>query len=1469
MNVRGLFVLRYPYSLKFHHRVPGLFFLALAATRLLCPNAIAQTNEWAWMGGSFTAGSFGVYGTMGTAAPGNAPGDRDQALSWTDSKGNLWLFGGDGVDSAGNYGDLNDLWEFNPSSNEWTWMGGSSTLPSGLVGPGVYGTLGTPAAGNIPPGRAGAVSWTDPKGNLWLFGGAGSGTFNDLWEYNPSTDEWTWISGSNTPNQPAVYGTLGTPAPGNVPGAAANGVGWTDNQGNFWLLAGNALWEFYPSTTEWAWMGGSGDATCNAVYGTLGVAASTNLPGNRSGAVGWTDKSGNFWLFGGSGCNSAFNGGDLNDLWRYSPSTEEWTWMSGADTTDQPGVYGVLQAPAAGNVPGSRVGAVSWTDSDGNFWLFGGVGRDSTNTSQSLLNDLWEFNPSTNEWSWMGGSPTADGVCGILANWCGQSGVYGTLHTPALGDTPGGRYYSVSWTDSKGNFWLFGGSGYDGLGTPGELNDLWEFQPNTGAQSVAATPIISPGTGMYTSWQSVTITDTTPGATISYLINGLTPASEYTGPITISSSESIEAIASAAGYANSNIATASYVANLLQAATPTFSVAPGTYATAQTVTISDTTPDATIYYAIGVMPTVPSTVYSGPITISSPETIQAIAVAENYLNSNVATAAYNIGANPSAEWTWMGGSSTTPICPNQGDCGQPGWYGSLRTPAATNIPEGRWGGVTWTDNKGNLWLFGGVGVQGSLNDLWEYNPAIGQWAWMAGNSTPAYSPVTGSGQPGVYGTLGTPSPENQPGSRFYAVGWNDKSGNLWLFGGWGFDASGDVGDLNDLWKFEPSTNQWTWMGGSSTLPCNDAATDECLGQPGVYGERGTLAAGSIPGGRSESRGWTDRNGNFWIYGGLGWDAREINCYLNDLWEFDPSANEWAWWGGYQSCPNVNLSGWPGVYGTLGVPSAANNPWSLYFASGWADSSGNLWLFGGMGEDTTATGYYMNDMWEFYPSAGEWAWMNANSDDLNYGSMGVWSSANIPGVRSAAANWTDSNGNFWLLGGFGEWSPSLPFTGLLNDLWQFKPSINEWAWMGGSASANQQGVYGVLGTPASANAPGARYHAATWTDSSGNLWLFGGYGDDAQGVGGYLNDLWQYSLTAAPAVGPPSPAAMPSFSLPAGTYTAAQALTLSDQTPGAVIYYTSDGTTPNGSSNVYNGQIPVSSSETIEAIAVANSYSVSPMATAAYTITLPLAATPAFSVPEGTYTAAQTVTISDATAGAAIYYTTDGSTPTTSSTVYISAITVSSTETLKAIATASGYSSSAVASATYNINLPASFTVAGTAVTVTPGTTTGNNSTITVTPTSGFTGTVSLSCTFSTNAPSDPATCSIPASVTITGTTAQAVMLTVNTTAAITGGCSAANVMHKEVPWYAAGDTILAGVLLFGIPAWRRRLLARLGMVALLVALTSGVLACGGSSGAGGCNTVGNPGTTAGNYTVIVTGISGAITETGTVSLTVQ
>jgi hypothetical protein len=187
------------------------------------------------------------------AASTNVPGARYGGVAWADAQGNFWLYGGNGYDSTGTNGYLNDLWEYTPGANGaagvWTWKGGSTTVPPNnnpfggqTAQPGVYGTLGIAAFTNIPGGRGSGVSWTDASGNFWLFGGLGAdsagtiGYLNDLWKCTPSaagdTGEWTWMGGSdivgNNGGQSGVYGVQGTTAAANVPGARFSPVGWVD-----------------------------------------------------------------------------------------------------------------------------------------------------------------------------------------------------------------------------------------------------------------------------------------------------------------------------------------------------------------------------------------------------------------------------------------------------------------------------------------------------------------------------------------------------------------------------------------------------------------------------------------------------------------------------------------------------------------------------------------------------------------------------------------------------------------------------------------------------------------------------------------------------------------------------------------------------------------------------------------------------------------------------------------------------------------------------------------------------------------------------------------------------------------------------------------------------------------------------------------------------------------------------------------
>ena len=567
-----------------------------------------------------------------------------------------------------------------------------------------------------------------------------------------------------------------------------------------------------PQENEWAWITGDCFLSNSGVYGQQGKPAAENTPGGRQSSAGWTDNSGNFWLFGGYGFDAIGEAGILNDLWKFNPSVKEWTWISGGTTFPSsceipntsvfcsfPGVYGTLRTPTAENTPGSREAETTWKDNNGNLWLFGGYGYATiggVGYNVIPLNDLWKFNVSTNQWAWMGGSSSVTES---------TPGVYGTLKQPATGNSPGSRIGAATWIDSNGNLWLFGGYGPDATGRVGDLNDVWKFNPS---------------------------------------IN---------------------------------------------------------------------------------------------------------------------------------QWAWMGGYSSIPqadpiVCV---PCSSPSVPGKLRIPAAGNIPGGRSSPAIWTDKNGNIWLFGGdsdidydfyysYGSEGSvLNDMWEFNPKTNEWAWMEGDTT---VPLTNSSLPGVYGTLGAPGAANIPGGRAGGVTWTDVSDNLWLYSGFGFDSAGTPGDLNDWWRFDLSTNEWAWMGGSKTAGDNS----------GVYGTRGISAKSNHPGFRQIGETtWTDRNGNLWLFGGWGSDSDNTGGYLNDLWVFSSSGNEWKWMGGSDTIPN-NGSGsgaLAGIYNTPGVFAATNTPGGREGGASWTGSNGNFWLFGGWGYGSSSAVFRtLNDLWEFVPAA---------------------------------------------------------------------------------------------------------------------------------------------------------------------------------------------------------------------------------------------------------------------------------------------------------------------------------------------------------------------------------------------------------------------------------------------------------------------------------------------------------------------
>jgi hypothetical protein len=310
-------------------------------------------------------------------------------------------------------------------------------------------------------------------------------------------------------------------------------------------------------------------------------------------------------------------------------------------------------------------------------------------------------------------------------------------------------------------------------------------------------------------------------------------------------------------------------------------------------------------------------------------------------------------------------------------------------------------------------------------------------------------------------------------------------------------------------------------------------------QPGTY-TGGTLS----PGARVNAVTWTDGSGNFWLFGGFGYDGNGTIGFLNDLGEYNGA---WIWVSGGTTNKANNI----GVYGTQGTASASNIPGGRQEAVGWADANGNLWLFGGEGEDGNSTptpNGILNDLWMYNIASNQWTWVMGSTTANQTGVYGLQplvgppntttaagtagltgATAGIfPGSRWGASGWTDAGGDFWLFGGWGLDSTATNGNGALNDLWVYTPNSTAgqpgtWTWVKGSTTGSDNGEYGSLLRPYAVHytfTPGGRSNATVWVDKLhqydplgqvDQLWLFGGEGYDSTSTtgNGYLNDMWRY------------------------------------------------------------------------------------------------------------------------------------------------------------------------------------------------------------------------------------------------------------------------------------------------------------------------------------------------------------------------
>ncbi len=887
-------------------------------------------------------------------------------------------------------------------------------------------------------------------------------------------------------------------------------------------------------------------------------------------------------------------------------------------------------------------------------------------------------------------------------------------------------------------------------------------------------------------------------------------------------------------------------------AAPTFSVTGGSYAGPKTVTLADATPGAEIYLTLdGTTPSTGGAGYRAPIDVNGSVTLKAVAVAPGYLPSAMATAAYTISAPPPAVVSTVAGNGTN----------LPSSAGQSATQTALDNP-----GDVAVDGSGNLYI-----VDSANSVLWQVSAATDKATVVAGTlQSPGYS---GDGGPATSAQLKNPN--------HVAV---DQAGNLYISDGYNQVVRMVTMETGIISTYAGTTTSGTAIGDGGP------ATSAHLSPQGLA---------------------FDSAGNLYIADTLNGRIRMVN----------PGTGIITTVAGTSPGPSQGDGG-------LATSATLNGPMGIAL-----DPEGNLYIADDgaflVRKVTAATGIIST--------------VAGNGDR---GSSGDGLSA----TQAEAAPYglaIDGAGDLYISNG-----------SVVRELAAGATTLTTFA---GSGYTGFSGDGGSATLANFCNVDGMAF------DVAGNL---------------YVTDQCNFrvrKLTYSNTV------AAPTFNVPQGTYASGQSIEIADTTDGAIIYYTTDGSTPTVHSNVYSAAIAVKQTTTMKAMAIAGGYANSPVVTVIYTIGL---VTPTVTVTpsSNSITTAQPLTVAVGVSGGTDNPVPTGAVTLTSGTYSVQQDLASGsttfniaagtlpvgTDTLKATYAPDSASSGTYVTATHSstvtvtppigsgvatVSVTPSLTkltnaqaetvavaVSGAtgqptptgSVTLTVGTWTdqqslsngaatltvpsgtlsvgsdtltanysgdvnyaiasgtatvtvsqvessgqtpspvspGSSATSTITFSAGttYSGTLNLACALTTspNGAQSLPTCSIsPTSVALTSGGSGTATLTVGTTAAST--TAELHPFGAPLRWLGGGGATLAAVLLFGIPARRRRWAS---MLALLLAIGAiGAVGCGGGgSGGGGGGGQTTPATTAGSYTFTVTGtdsVNAQITTSTTVVVTVQ
>ncbi len=824
---------------------------------------------------------------------------------------------------------------------------------------------------------------------------------------------------------------------------------------------------------------------------------------------------------------------------------------------------------------------------------------------------------------------------------------------------------------------------------------------------LVATPTFSPGGGNYLTAQTVTIATSTIGASIRYTTDGSTPSNVagtlYSGPITVSSTTTLKAVAYAAGYTNSAVATA--VFNIL-AATPTFSATGGNYLTAQSVTIATTTSGASIRYTTdGTTPSdTLGTVYGGPLTVSSTTTLKAVAYAPGYTNSAVATAVYNILA------------ATPTFSPSGGN------YLTAQTVTIATATSGAnirytTDGTTPSDTAGTVYS-GPLTISATTTlKAVAYGPgytnsAVATAVYNILAVTPTFSPTGGnyltaqtvtiatttSGASIRYTTDGT-TPSNTVGTVYnspvtvsatttlkavaYAPGYTNSAVATAVFNI--LAATPTFSPVGGNYLTAQTVTISTTTSGASIRYTTDGTTpSDTVGT--VYNSPITVSATTTLKAVAYATGYTNSA-----------VATAVYNILASTPTFSPAG------GNYLTAQTVTIatttSGASIRYTTDGTTpndtvgtvytgpltiSATTTLKAVAYATGYTNSAVATAVYNILAATPT-----------FTPSGGNY---------LTPQTVTIATTTSGANIRYTTDGTTPSD------------TVGTVYTGPLTI--SATTTLKAVAYATGyTNSAVATAVYNILAATPTFSPAGGNYSTAQTvtiaTTTSGANIRYTTDGTTPSDTAGtvYSGPLTISATTTLKAVAYATGftnsavatavynilAATPTFSPTGGNYLTAQTVTIGTTTGGASIRFTTDGTTPSDTvGTIYSGPLTIGTTTTLKAVAYAAGYTNSAVATAVYNI---LAATPSFSPTGGNYLTAQTVTIGTTTSGASIRFTTDGTTPSdTVGTIYSGPLTIGTTTTLKAVAYAAGYTNSAVATAVYNISntatQPPTFSPAG-------------------------------------------------------------------------------------------------------------------------------------------------------------------------------